>query len=319
MKLAFNVLLGMLVLSQPSYIYMARVACLYPDLIPYPFDASVPRRVTTTYILHEVLWNVMRMYDVPEKLICLLKNLHEGTMAAVKWKDGLSDWFEVRTGVRQGCVIVPHFFNIFIDYIVRETLHVMPSDMKLGYRVCNHITWTRSDKPLHEIVLQLRMYADDMVLVCDCPHDLEVLIERMDTITQKWGMCINVAKTKIMCIHMNHVDAMNMNVSIRDMKFEVVNDFTYLGKHVNCHNTHDGEVVASRAFQVLRPFWSNKHVTVGTKIAVYKAVVLPCMLYATGTWAALPRHVHKLEVTHNAWLGKILSVTIIHHVPVTDT
>ena len=57
--------------------------------------------------------------------------------------------------------------------------------------------------------------------------------------------------------------------------------------------------------------------SVGTKIAVYKAVVLPCMLYATGTWAALPRHVHKLEVAHNAWLGKILGVTIMHHVPVT--
>jgi hypothetical protein len=270
----------------------------------------------------EALWNVMRMYDVPEKLICLLKDLHEGTMAAVKWKGGVSDWFEVKTGVRQGCMIAPLLFNIFIDYIVRDALHDMPSGFKLGYRVGNHITWARSDKPLHEIIMQLLMYADDMVLVCDCPHDLKVLIERMDTITQKWGMCINVAKTKIMCIHRNHVEATGINISIRGMKVEVVNDFTYLGKHVNSHNTHDGEAVsrialASRAFQVLRPFWSNKHVSVGTKIAVYKAVVLPCMLYAIGTWAALPRHVHKLEVAHNAWLRKILGVTIMHHVPVT--
>jgi len=272
----------------------------------------------------EALWHVLKVYGIPDKLIGLLRDLHEGTVAAVKWRGNVSDWFEVRTGVRQGCVIAPLLFNIFIDYIVREALHDVSSGFRLGYRVGNRITWARTDKPLHEVILQLLLYADDMVLICDCPNDLKMLIERIDSITQKWGMCINVAKTKIMCMHRgcNRGDHMNINISIRGMHVEVVNDFTYLGKIVNCHNTHEGEVVsrialASKAFQVLRPFWSNKHVNLSTKIAVYKAVVVPCLLYAVGTWATLPRHVHKLEVAHNAWLRKILGISIMHHVQVS--
>ena len=121
--------------------------------------------------------------------------------------------------------------------------------------------------------------------------------------------------------HHTYIHHLDISFPNRGMKVYVVNEFTYLGKHVNYHNIHDGEVVArialaSTAFQVLRSFWSNKHANLGTKIAVYKAVVLPCMLYAVGTWATLPRHVHKLEVAHNAWLRKILGVTIMHHAPV---
>ena len=81
------------------------------------------------------LWRVLRVYGVHQKLVELLEDLHTGTQAAVRMGGGLSEGFDVRSGVRQGCVIAPLLFNIYIHFVVKQALALMLEGcgVKLAY------------------------------------------------------------------------------------------------------------------------------------------------------------------------------------------
>ena len=62
----------------------------------------------------ELLWKVLARAGVPEEMIAVIRQFHDGMQAQVRMDDGeLSDWFEVTQGLRQGCVLSPLLFNIF--------------------------------------------------------------------------------------------------------------------------------------------------------------------------------------------------------------
>ena len=57
---------------------------------------------------------------IPDHLICLLTNLYAGQEATVRTGHGTTDWFQIRKGVRQGCILSPCFFNSYAVYIMRK-------------------------------------------------------------------------------------------------------------------------------------------------------------------------------------------------------
>ena len=78
-----------------------------------------------------------------------------------------SDWFGVHTGVRQGCVIAPLLFNVFVDYLARVAMHNIPFGFKIGYMIHDQLVWPRTARGVSEMLLQFFLYADDMVLLSD--------------------------------------------------------------------------------------------------------------------------------------------------------
>ena len=54
-------------------------------------------------------------------LTCLLRNLYAGQEAAVRTGHGTTDWFQIGKGVRQGCILSPYLFNLYAEYIMRNT------------------------------------------------------------------------------------------------------------------------------------------------------------------------------------------------------
>ena len=86
---------------------------LYVNFIDYEkaFD-SVDR---------ETLWKLLKHYGIPEKIITLIQRTYEGMSCRVVHRGQLSDCFNVRTGVRQGCLLSPFMFLLVIDWIMRTT------------------------------------------------------------------------------------------------------------------------------------------------------------------------------------------------------
>ena len=58
---------------------------------------------------------------IPDHLICLLRNLYAGQEAAVRTGYGTTDCFQIGQGVRQGCILSPCLFNLYAEYIMRNS------------------------------------------------------------------------------------------------------------------------------------------------------------------------------------------------------
>ena len=70
---------------------------------------------------HNKLWKILREIGIPYHLICLLRNLYAGQEATVTTGHGTTDWFLIRKGVRQGCILSACLFNLYAVYIMRNT------------------------------------------------------------------------------------------------------------------------------------------------------------------------------------------------------
>ena len=71
---------------------------------------------------HNKLWKILKEMGIPDHLTCLLTNLYAGQEATVKIGHGTTDWFQIRKGVHQGCILSPCLFNLYVEYIMRNGL-----------------------------------------------------------------------------------------------------------------------------------------------------------------------------------------------------
>ncbi len=66
------------------------------------------------------LWEVLRIYGVGGKLLSAIKSFYEEPSTCVKISGETSEHFEIQVGLRQGCVMLPWLFNIYMDGVMRE-------------------------------------------------------------------------------------------------------------------------------------------------------------------------------------------------------
>jgi len=75
---------------------------------------------------------------VPERLLTLVRSLYANQKAAVRTEYGNIEWFEIRKVVRQGCILSPHLFNMYSEYIVRKVGFEDNILIKIGGRTINN-------------------------------------------------------------------------------------------------------------------------------------------------------------------------------------
>ena len=73
-------------------------------------------------VWHDALWATMKKYNMGQKLINTIKQLYAKANSAVLVKGTMGDWFHTSVGVRQGCLLSPTLFNIFLERIMTEAL-----------------------------------------------------------------------------------------------------------------------------------------------------------------------------------------------------
>ena len=76
---------------------------------------------------------------LPDHLTYLLRNLYAGQEATVRTEHGTTDWFQVRKGVRQGCILSPCLFNLYAEYIMRNT---QLDEAQAGIKIAREISIT---------------------------------------------------------------------------------------------------------------------------------------------------------------------------------
>ena len=69
---------------------------------------------------HNKLWKILKEMGIPDHVTCLLRNLYAGQEATVRTGHGTTDWFQIRKGEHQGCILSLCSFNLYAEYIMRN-------------------------------------------------------------------------------------------------------------------------------------------------------------------------------------------------------
>ena len=89
---------------------------------------------------HNKLWKILKEMGIPDHLTCLLGNLYASQEATVRTEYGTTDWFQIRKGVRQGCILSPCLFNLYAEYIMRNAgLEEAQAGIKIAGRNINNL------------------------------------------------------------------------------------------------------------------------------------------------------------------------------------
>ena len=85
-------------------------------------------------------WKILKEMGIPEHLTCLLRNLYAGQEATIRTGHGTTDWFQIRKGVHQGCMLSPCLFNLYAEYIMRNAgLDEAQAGIKIAGRSINNL------------------------------------------------------------------------------------------------------------------------------------------------------------------------------------
>ena len=143
-------------------------------------------------------------------LTCLLRNLYAGQEASVRTGYGTIDWFQIRKGVRQGCILSPSLFNLYAEYITRNTgLDEAQAGMKSAGRNINNVR-----------------YADNTTFMAESEEELKSLLMKVKEQSEKGGLKLNIQKTKIMAF------SSITSWQIDGETMETVTDFIFLGSTI---------------------------------------------------------------------------------------
>ena len=89
---------------------------------------------------HNKQWKILQEMGIPDHLTCLLRNLYAGQEATVRTGLGTTDWFQIGPGVRQGCILSPCLFNLYVEYIMRNAgLDEAQAGIKIARRNSNNL------------------------------------------------------------------------------------------------------------------------------------------------------------------------------------
>ena len=130
---------------------------------------------------HNKLWKILKEMGIPDHLTCLLRNLCAGQEATVRTGHGTTDWFQIRKGVHQGCILSPCLFNLNKEYIMRNAgLEEAKAGIKIARRNINNLR-----------------YADDTTFLAKS-EELKSLLMKVKEESGKVGLKLHIQKTNIM-------------------------------------------------------------------------------------------------------------------------
>ena len=92
---------------------------------------------------HSELWKILKEIGIPDHFTCILWSLYVGQKAIVQTEHRKADWFKTRKGVYQGCILSPCLFNLYAEYIIRNTrLDETQAKIKIARRNINNLRYT---------------------------------------------------------------------------------------------------------------------------------------------------------------------------------
>ena len=213
----------------------------------------------------EAMLRILRHYGIPDKIINMLKVQYRGFTCQVLHGGTMTEPIEVKTGVRQGCLLSPLLFLVVLDWVSKNAYE----GKRLG------LQWTLTQR------LEDLDYADDLCLLTHRLVDMEEKGERLQETGGQVGLIINIQKTKEMRIGVRQLEALELHGEA----VERTSEFTYLGSIISETGGTDEDITArirkaQSTFSLLMPVWKEKCIRLQTKLRIFNTnVVCPSIWF----------------------------------------
>ena len=237
------------------------------------------------------MFNILRYFNIPEKLIRMVQVCYHNTRGRVKVGGELTDDFEVRTGLKQGCPLSCLLFNLTLEWVMRQT----PSEGD-EVRMTNGVSCDRL------------AYADDVDLLGEGFVGRDRQMRNFRMAAERVGLEVNESKTKVMKVSRDERDEEVVNVG--GFVLEVVNEFKYLGSTITSTNEVKDEVkiriaAASRCSWAINDILRSNLISRATKLRAYTSIIRPIVVYGCETWRLTKQLESMLMVFENGILRRI--------------
>ena len=247
----------------------------------------------------DLLWHKLSQYGISGKFLNSLTAMYAETECAVEVNHKCTSYFKVSCGVKQGCLLSPALFNIFINDLLMQL-----SESNLGIQCGSYAK------------VSVLAYADDIVLLAPNPSSLQSLIDKLNVWCMKNRIAINTSKTKVIHFRNKRHSCSTFEFKCGNLSLDYCSEYKYLGFWINQHL--DISLTLQKVSLASRKSLAcliAKAKTVGgfpydTFYYLYHSLVAPILDYSSCIWGYEERSI--LERTQNGALRFFLSAGVYH-------
>ena len=230
------------------------------------------------------LFYKMLKMGIGGNFIKVLQSMYSQTKYAVKVDNRISEPFLSSVGVKQGCVLSPLLFNLYL------------SDLPCIFdNSCDPVS-------VNALSTNCLLFADDLVLLSESSQGLNACINRLDTYCRKWGLTINLAKTKVIIFNKGGHKISKFKFFLQDNPIEIVQWYCYLGVIFSSCGTFTRAIKAlhdkaCKAFFSLKKVDTRNNAELSLKL--FDVLVTPILTYAIEIWGPSLIDKNKISRDHS--------------------
>ena len=279
--------------STADNIFMLRqIAEKYREFARTSWHVFVDYKQAYDSVHRPSLWNILRYFNIPEKLIRLIKACYTNSRSCVRVGGVLTNSFAVETGLRQGCPLSCMLFNLTLEWVMRNTPSMQDEVSLTNGVLCDRLA-----------------YADDADLMGETFQGRDRQLGHFNETGSRVGLEVSEGKTKVM--KMSREQRTEEYIELGGFLLEEVDSFKYLGSIICVDNTMEEEIAeriagASKCSWSLNALLKSKLLTRRTKIQLYTTIVRPVLTYACETWTLTKELERRLLVFKHSVLRRML-------------
>ena len=183
----------------------------------------------------------------------------------VRTRHGTMNWFQIGKGVCQACILLPCFFNVNEEYIIRNArLDEAEAGIKIAGRNINNFR-----------------YADDTTLMAESEEELKSFLMKLKEESEKVGLKLNIQKTRIMAS--GPITSWKIGGEAVE-KVSIFGDSKITADGDCSHEIKRNLFLGKKVMTNLDSIFKSRDITLPTKVHLVKAMVFPVVMYGCESW-----------------------------------
>lgn len=210
--------------------------------------------------------------------------------ATIQYQDSTSEPFDVKSSVKQDCVLAPTLFDIYFSMLLKHAFGTATEGVYLHTRsdgqLFNLRRLLKAKNKVRKVIIRDLLFADDVAIISHTEQQLQRLMDRFSQACDYFRLTISLQKTKVLS---QDVDTPPVIITDNHV-LDVVHQFTYLGSTISNNLSLDAKInkhigkAATTLGRLTTRVWGNGKLSTSTKMAVYNACIVSTLLYGSKTW-----------------------------------